>query len=157
MTLMLFSIADGFEAFGRSFNFSEFPVLQEVNFTFAVGWKEVGLPWIPAALSTLRPATSPRLSAVQLTFTHSPQINRFVEAAIETMGNDLRRTANEVTRIQRKFGGGVNLTVVRDTGFKAVFDKLSVRFHSCRVGDFVTLSIHFRPFLADPLVYRRNG
>ena len=57
MTLMLFSIADGFEAFGRSFNFSEFPVLQEVNFTFAVGWKEVGLPWIPAALSTLRPAT----------------------------------------------------------------------------------------------------
>ena len=156
MTLTLSTGVGGQGGFGRPFDLSKFPNLEEVDFGASYRVTE-DLHWIPASLSTLRPATSPRLSAVQLTFTHSPQINRFVEAAIETMGNDLRRTANEVTRIQRKFGGGVNLTVVRDTGFKAVFDKLSVRFHSCRVGDFVTLSIHFRPFLADPLVYRRNG
>ena len=125
---MPFSVADGLENFGRSFDFSKFPDLQEVNFTFTVGWKEIGLPWIPMALSTLRPATSPRLSAIRLNFTGSPTVRKTIEALIKDTGGDLRRTADEMSRIEREFEGAVNLTVSRDSVFKAVLDKLNVGF-----------------------------
>jgi len=78
-----------------------------------------GLPWIPMALSTLSPTTSPHFSSFQLTFIGSPfHLPR--EFLIEDMGNDLQRIADQVTRIKREFNGAVNSTVIRDPGFEAV-------------------------------------
>jgi hypothetical protein len=65
------------------------------------------------ALSTLKLATSPRLSALQLDFG-----SWSIEPSIEDMGSDLRRTVDEVARIQQEFEGVVKVTVL---GFKAVF------------------------------------
>ena len=90
------------------------------------------LLWIYAALSTPRPSTSPHLSAIQLDFAYPGDIGR---SLIEDTGNDLRRVADEVTRIEREFEGAVNVTVLRDPEFKMVTDALNVRFHSCRTGD----------------------
>ena len=98
-----------------------------MNFTFTVGWKEVGPAWIPAALSTLRPATSPRLSAIRLNFTSSSITNKSIETLIEYTGNDLRRVADELSRIEREFEGAVNFAVSRDSAFEAVLDTLNVR------------------------------
>lgn len=92
-----------------------------------------GLLWIPAALSTLKRATSPHLSALQLSFIASSVATRSVGNSIEDMGNDLRRAAGEVARIESEFEGAVELTVFRGPGFKAVFDRLNVRFHLCGV------------------------
>jgi hypothetical protein len=124
---------DGREAFERSFDFSKFPNLQGVD--FGVGWTGGGLPWIPAALSTLRPATSPRLSAIQLNFVGSSTAAPSVERSIEAVGDDLGRVADEFARIKREFAGAVSLTVLRDPGFKAVLDTLNVSFRFCGVGD----------------------
>ena len=55
---MLSPDVDRVEAPERSFDFSEFPNVQHV--AFGVNWVGGGLFWIHAALSTLRPATSPR-------------------------------------------------------------------------------------------------
>jgi len=111
----------------RSFNFSNFPNLQEVKFTFTAGWFGKGLPWIPMALSTLKPTTSPRLSTVRLSF--AGFIARSVKTLIEDTGNDLRLVAVEVSRIEREFEGRVNFTVVSDSVFEVVLDTLGVRFH----------------------------
>ena len=124
---------DGREASERSFDFSEFPNLQEVN--FRVGWKNGDLLWIAAALSTLKPTTSPRLSVVRLDFTCSLVINQAVETLIEYTGNDLRWIADEVSRIEREFGGVVDLEVHRDSAFEDVLDGLNVRFHFCGMKD----------------------
>lgn len=117
----------------RSFDFSNFPNLQEVDFSFRVDWMGGGLPWIPMALSTLKPATSPRLSAIQLNFVWQSSAYQSVDAAIEDVGEDLRRIAGEVARIEREFEGVVSLAVVWDLGFNAALDKLDVRFRSCGV------------------------
>ena len=103
-----------------------------------------GLPWIPVALSALKPSTSPHLSTIQLNFTWLSSAYQSVETAIEGAGDDLRRVADEVTRIEREFEGAENLTVVWDSGFKAVLEKLDVRFRSCGVK-----LIHFYSSLAD--------
>jgi len=108
-----------------------------------------GLPWIHMALSTLKPATSSHLSAIRLNFAWQSSAYQTVETAIEGAGDDLRRITDEVTRIEREFEGAMNLTVVWDSGFKSVLDKLNVRFHSCGVK-----LIHFYSPLADPLVLR---
>ena len=50
-------------------------------------------------------------------------------------GNDLRKVAGEVARIEREFEGTLNLTMLRDTAFEVVSDALKARFHSCRAGD----------------------
>jgi len=63
-------------------------------------------------LSTLKPATSPHLSTIQLDFSCSPGVTRSVEASIQEVGNDLQRVADEVTRIEREFEGTVSLTAV---------------------------------------------
>ena len=86
------------------------------------------------ALSTLRPATSPRLSAVRLSFAEllvdqSVETLVYIEALIKDTGNDLRQVAGQVSRIEREFEGLVNLTVVPDPAFKAVLDTLGVRSH----------------------------
>jgi hypothetical protein len=120
----LFNV-DPREAFERSFDFSKFPSLQEVD--FEVDWMAGDLLWIPTALSTLKHATSPRLSALQLSFTTSTTTHS-VKTSIEDMGNDLRWAADEVARIEREFEGAVELTLARDPGFEAVFDALNVRF-----------------------------
>ena len=87
-----------------------------------------GLLWIPTALSTLKPSTSPRLSTIQLDFAHPPITGRSVQNVIEAAGSDLRKAADEVARIEREFGGAVSVNVFRDQGFTAVLDTLNVRF-----------------------------
>jgi len=80
------------------------------------------------ALSTLRPATSPRLTSIQLDFAGSIINDLPVELLIQDTGNDLRQVADEVARIEREFEGAVNFTVGSDSIFKVVLDTLSVRF-----------------------------
>ena len=81
------------------------------------------------ALSTLRPATSPCLSAIRLDFACSPIIHQPVNILIRDTSNDLRWVANEVTRIEREFEGTVKLILRRDPQFEAVLSLLEVRFH----------------------------
>jgi len=108
-------LLDGRGSFEWSFDFSKFPNLQEVNFGCRVGQREGGVPWIHLALSTLRPATSPRLSAIRLKFTNESSIvSQSAETLIEDMGNDPQRIAGEVARIEREFKKMVTLTVLRD-------------------------------------------
>ena len=118
---------DGCEAFERSFDFSKFPNLQELD--FGVGWVSEDLFWIPTALSTLKPATSPRLSTIRLNFTHPSSNDRPVETVIKHTENDLRRIADEIARIEREFRGAVNVTIHRDPAFRAVLHALNVRLH----------------------------
>ena len=133
LRLTLSTNVGGHKTLERPFDLSKFPNLEEVD--FGVSWVGGGLLWIHTALSTLRPATSPRLSAVQLNFTRSPITNQSVETAIEETGNDLRQIAAEVARIECEFKGAANFTVVRDPWFKVVLDALDVRFHFCAVGN----------------------
>jgi len=120
----------GREASEQSFDFSKFPNLQEVD--FGVRWMGGGLLWIPVALSTLKPATSPHLSTIQLSFIHPPT-NQSIQATIEGAGSDLRSVAGEVARIEREFDGAVGLTVLRDPEFKVVFDTLNILLHSALI------------------------
>ena len=92
------------------------------------------LPWIPAALSTIKLATSPRLSAIKLRFPHQPDASGSVEVTTRHTGNDLRRVADEVTRIESEFRGTLSLTVLRYPAFEVVSDTLDVRPHCCRAG-----------------------
>jgi len=125
---------DGWDTFDQFFNFSKSPNLQEVNFGFRVGLKNGGLPWIPGALSTLRPATSPRLSSLRLDL-FGPSHYQSVGTLIEWTDSDLLRIADEVGRIDREFEGAVNFTVVPDSKFKAVLDALKVSFCFCNVDE----------------------
>ena len=124
---------DGCDPFPQSFDFSKLPNLQEVD--FRIGWMGGGLLWIPEVLSTLRPATSPRLSTIQLNFTRPYIASRSVEAAIKATGDDLRWVADEIARIEREFGGAVEVNVCLDSSFEAVSDVLNVRVHFYGVGD----------------------
>jgi len=111
------------EALERSFNFSKFPKLKEVNFSLWVSRVGGGIPWIPMVLSTLSPITSPHLSSLQIGFFSSPP-NLLPEIS-EDMSNDLQRIADQVARIEREFEGAVNSTVIRDPNFESV---LKIRF-----------------------------
>jgi len=126
--LTTFPDADGRGIFEHSLSSSKFPNLQEVNFVFRLGNMNNGLPVIPGALSTLRPATSPRLSAVRLEFTYESTAFRSVELMTGEVWICLRQAANEVARIEREFEGAVNFTVVPDSRFEMVLDRLKVRF-----------------------------
>ena len=125
LTLISSPEVDSREVLDRSFDFSKLQNLQEVE--LGVQWVGGGVLWIPMALSTIRPTTSPRLSSIRLDFSRSSIANRFTQAAIGDAGNHLQRLADEVARIEREFKGAVNLTVVRDPGFAVVFDTLDVR------------------------------
>jgi len=118
----------------ETFEFSKCPNPREVKIGVTVGWIHGGLPWIPTALSTLRPTTSPRLSSLRLDFTRSPYVNQSVESSIERMGDDLLWITDEVARIEREFEGAVNLIVFRDFWFGMVFDRLNVRLCFAGVG-----------------------
>ena len=93
------------------------------------------LPWIPMALSTVKSATSPRLSTIRLSLIRLSIASQSVPSVIEVIGHDLRSVADEVARIEREFGGAVNFTVLRDPEFGVVFDALNVRFRFCGTDD----------------------
>ena len=124
---------DGREPFPQSFDLSKLPNLRDVE--FGVGWMGGGPPWIPKVLSTLRPATSPRLSVIKLYLTHTCRTNRSAEAVIGAAGNDLRQVADEVARIEREFKGAVGVNVDLDSLFEVVSDALKVRIHLCGMDD----------------------
>ena len=92
-----------------------------------------GLPWIPLTLSTIKSATSPRLSVIRFDFARSHILRRPVETLIHEASHDLRWIATEVARIEREFKGAVNVTVRRDPWFEEVLIMLNVRFHFCGV------------------------
>ena len=94
-----------------------------------------GLRWIPMALSTIKPATSPRLTSIRLDLTRSYATFRPAERLTEDTRDDLRWIADEAVRIEREFGGVVNLTVSRDPAFKVALDALNVRFRVCGLDD----------------------
>lgn len=123
---MLLPDVYGRKAPERSFDFSNFPNLQEVD--FEVSWGSGGLLWISEAFSTLGPTTSPRLSAVRLQLACLPIANRPPGALINDLGDDLRRVADEVARIKHEFGEAMDLTVSRDPAFAVVLGALNVRF-----------------------------
>lgn len=83
-----------------------------------------GLTWIPDALSTIKPTTSPHLSAIQLGFARQIVAN---QQTVESIGSDIRRTADEVARIEWEFKGAVKPTVQVDPVFKAVLDRLNLK------------------------------
>jgi len=115
----------------RTFDFSKFPTLQEVNFELC--WVDEGIFWIPTALSTFTPATSPRISAIRLNLGSYSASDRPVPALLKATGRELLRVADEFTRIKREYKGAVNLTVVRNPGFEAVSDTFNVRSRFCGV------------------------
>ena len=80
------------------------------------------------ALSTIKTATSQCLSAIKLDFVCPSPTNRNVDALAEAAGDDLRRVADEVSRIEREFRGAVNLTVLQDPSFQAASDAFGARF-----------------------------
>lgn len=122
--LTLFPDAYGREAVHRSFDLSKFPNLEEVKFGFSVRSTDGGLSWIPVALSTLKPVTSPHLSAIRLDFADT-----IVNQPIKGAANDLRWISAEIARIEREFEGAVNFTMPRDPGFEVVLETLNVWFY----------------------------
>ena len=117
----------------RSFDFSKFPNLQDVD--IGVGWKAGSLLWIPTALSTFKPATSPHLSTIKLNLFRSPHVRWGAGDLIKDAGNDLRWITDEVARVEREFEGVVDFTVVWDLRFKNALDALNVRFRFCGVDE----------------------
>jgi len=122
---------DGVEAPEQFFDFSKFPALQEVG--FEVGWASGSLLWIPTSLSTLRPATSPRMTTILLDFLSQSSAARSIEILLKSAGSDLQQVADEFARIEREFEGAVDLTVFWNAGFWAAFDALDLKVRFCDV------------------------
>jgi len=80
---------------------------------FSVRWL-----WIPPALSTLGPASSPRLSTIRLNFASHSATNQSAKTLFNDVGGGLRLVADEFARIERRFGGAGKLAVARDSVFK---------------------------------------
>ena len=98
--------------------------------TFGLQWLRGPLRYIPVALSTLKPSTSPRLSHVHLGLTGLTCPSRYIlyEALPpENLGGDLRRIADEFSRIEREYTGAVDLSVFGGTGVERL-DTINVRF-----------------------------
>jgi len=87
------------------------------------------------ALSTIKPATSPCLSTIRVDLTRSYATTRSAECLIEDTRDDLRWVADEAVRIEREFGGAVDLTVFRDPAFKVALDSLDVSVRFCGLDD----------------------
>jgi len=139
---------DDREAFEQSFDFSKFPNLQTVE--FRVRWMGGSLVFIPRALSTIKPATSPRLSIIQLNFSRPVFSNRSANALIEDAGDDLRSVAGEISRIEGELEGAVNLNVVWGQSFREALGALNVSFLFLTRGRYLeTLFIWFHSFLTD--------
>lgn len=98
---------------------------------FDLEWIRGGLFWIPIALSTIKPATSPRLSNIELNCRPTP--NRSTRLLANDAGDHLRWVADEVARIELEFEGAVKLSILQHRDFLAVLDRLNVRFYFCEV------------------------
>ena len=86
------------------------------------------LHYIPVALSTLKPSTSPHLSDVQLRLTGPTHPHYTSENwNLENMGDGVPRIAEEFSRIEREYEGVVDLRAFRGAGFER-YDTLNVRF-----------------------------
>ena len=114
----------------RSFDFSNFPRLQKV--TFDAHRVHGPIHFIPVALSTLKPSTSPHLSHIYFGLS-GPRYSNFYyfikgTSNLENMGSDLRRIAEEFSRIEREYEGAVDLSVVRSTGYEPLDKLTNVRF-----------------------------
>ncbi|KAF9645584.1 hypothetical protein BDM02DRAFT_492760 [Thelephora ganbajun] len=107
---------DDSETFERSFDFSKSRSLREV--TFNLHWIYNDLHWIHMALSTLKPATTPHLSSIYLSFKDPGYLSRPSSAQLEKNPNDLQGVADEFVRIGREYDGEVDITVVLDTGHR---------------------------------------
>ena len=127
------------EVLERSFDFSEFPKLEEVNFSHLISEMSLGLLWIPMVLSTLSPTTSPHLTSLQLTFLGSP--SDLPPTFFEDLGDDPQRIADQVIRIEREFEGAVKSMVIRDPKFESV---LEIQFPVC---------VRFTPASARPFFH----
>lgn len=79
------------------------------------------------ALSTVNAATSPQLSVMHLNFIGPPGGVRVLGLSIESLGNDLQRTTDEVTRIRHEFDEAIAIVVFRDQWFKVLLDSLHLR------------------------------
>jgi len=141
----------------QSFDFSKLPNIQEAS--FGVGWIGCSLHWIPAALSTFRPATSQRLSAICFNFTRVPIADQSVETLIKDLGDDLRWIAAEITRIEREFKGAVDFTLhlAEYSGYGVVSDALGITVRFRAVDDISSsyrfIFIHF-PQVLQQYIYR---
>ena len=100
-----------------------------------VGWLGGDMLWIPTALSTLRPTTSPRISVIRLNLVSGFATTRSIERLLNVASSGLRLIADEFDRIEREFEGAVDLTVVRNPWFGAAFDTLNVRSRFCGASD----------------------
>ena len=126
--------------------------------SFGVRWTHGPLHYISAALSTLEPAASPRLSYVHLSFSQSPT-SEGSHSRYDDLDNDIQRIADELTRIEREYKGVVSLCVFRGRGF-AMLDIRNVRlfFHFRGVDEILrSLFIHCHSSLAGPSVLESFG
>lgn len=94
------------ESLHRTFNFTKLPNLEVVKST--VHWISGDLSWIPAALSSLGPGNTPRLSILHLSFNDKSPWNP--RESRERFRGDLRLIGDEVARIERDFVGTRNST-----------------------------------------------
>ena len=113
----------------QSFDFSKLPNLQEVS--IGLRWVSGDLLWIHTTLSTVKPATSPSLSVIELDIGGRPPLSTPLHLR-EQLESDLRIIDEHVVRIEREFVGAVNVTVHRHPGFE-VGDTRSIFIHSSRV------------------------
>ena len=142
---MLYPDPDGPETLERSIDFSKLPNLQEVNLVFKLAGG--GPPRIPVAFSTLRPATTPRLSTVRLEFAYEPTLAHLIEIVVEEVISYIELVPCEIARIEHEFEGAVDFTVAVDSEFEAVLGDIDVRF---RFDKTLWSRKFIPPILADP-------
>jgi hypothetical protein len=96
--------------------------------TFDIHWVHRDLQWIPLALATLKPETSPRLSKIYLSFSGPAYYyhSRGGGTALEDSGNKI---AHELTRIEEEYGEAADLIVTLDAAFTHL-DAVDVRICS---------------------------
>ena len=104
--LISYSTLAGHESLNRTFDFSEFPNLEELAFHTPMYVTDVH--WLPEAISTLKPTTSPRLSSLRLVTRDRPPGSPV--PSMERLGN-VTRLVEGFTQVEREFMGAVKVTV----------------------------------------------
>ena len=99
-------LADGHEVSDREFNFTRFSNLEEI--TFIIGRTPGDLLWIPRALSTVKPITSPRFSVLNLMPGY--ELPHPIPAHYRLWLRNVTRLTEEVSRIEHEFMGTVKVT-----------------------------------------------
>lgn len=93
---------------GRPLDFAKLPNIEHV--TFEVEWIYGDLHWIPPALSTLKPTTSPRLSVIELEIGYRCRREGHMPQG-ETPDDDIRLIKEEAIRIKHEYMGAVKVTI----------------------------------------------